>query len=188
MKKSLLVLSTLFAALAANASDYSVQMQDYLNANVRAWQNASVLVEAIRAQNVRHSAISQVEIDNLDTEWRSQVGKANAPLISKVIENPASDFLRKIVAESGGQITEIFVMDSHGLNVASSGVTSDYWQGDEAKFSDTFGKGPAARHFGEVELDESTQTYQGQASLVIVDPDTGLPIGALTIGLNAESL
>ena len=79
-------------------------------------------------------------------------------------------------------------MDARGLNVAASGVTSDYWQGDEAKFRETFGKGPRAMHISEVEFDESSQTFQSQLSVPIVDPVTQEPLGAITVGLNAEQL
>ena len=65
-------------------------------------------------------------------------------------------------------------------------MTSDYWQGDEEKHQLTFGAGPNAIHVSEVELDESTQSYQAQVSFTIIDPATGAGIGAATIGLNAE--
>ena len=79
-------------------------------------------------------------------------------------------------------------MDNRGLNVATAGLTSDYWQGDEAKFTETFGKGAGAMQIGEVEFDESSQTYSVQVSLTIVDAKTATPIGAMTIALNAEAL
>ena len=84
-------------------------------------------------------------------------------------------------------IAEVFIMDAQGLNVAASAVTSDYWQGDEAKFQQTYGVGPDAVHISEVELDESTQTYQAQVSLSLTDPATGALIGAVTFGLNAQA-
>ena len=89
---------------------------------------------------------------------------------------------------AGGTISEVFVMDEHGLNVAASAPTSDMWQGDEAKFTETFPKGPNATHFGDVEFDESSQTFQGQISIPIVDSATGEVVGAMTIGVNAEAL
>ena len=79
-------------------------------------------------------------------------------------------------------------MDAQGLNVAASGLTSDYWQGDEAKFTETYGKGAGAVHFGEVEFDESSQTYQAQISVTVTDPATGQPIGAITVGVDAAHL
>ena len=79
-------------------------------------------------------------------------------------------------------------MDQRGLNVAASHATSDYWQGDEAKFTQSFGLGAGAIHCGDIEFDESSQTYQGQVSVSIVDPETQAVIGAITFGLNADAL
>jgi hypothetical protein len=86
----------------------------------------------------------------------------------------------------GGAVTEIIVMDALGLNVATSGVPSDYWQGDEAKHQQTYGVGPDAVHFGDIEYDESSQKYQAQISFTLSDPDTNAPIGAMTVAVDAE--
>ena len=66
-------------------------------------------------------------------------------------------------------------------------MTSDYWQGDEAKVQKTFGAGAGAVFVDEIELDESTQTYQGQVSFALTDPASGEVIGAVTIGLAASA-
>jgi hypothetical protein len=146
-----------------------------------------VIVAAIAAQNDRTGGLPQSEIDALDRAWRAELGTGATPTIDSVTTGAAADFLRARVAESGGAITEIFAMDARGLNVASSAVTSDYWQGDEEKWSLTFPKGAGAVHLSEIEFDESTQTYQGQISVTVTDAD-GTPVGAMTIGVNAEAL
>ena len=79
-------------------------------------------------------------------------------------------------------------MDARGLNVAASQPTSDYWQGDEANFSETYMVGPNAVHFSEIEFDDSTQTEQAQMSFTINHPTTGEPIGAITVGVFASAL
>jgi len=112
---------------------------------------------------------------------------AGIPLIDDVLQNPTSDFLRQRIATAGGTIAEIFVMDARGLNVAAAEATSDYWQGDEEKFSETYPKGPNAIHFGEVELDGSSGEVQAQVSMSIVDT-TGAVVGAMTVGINLASL
>lgn len=188
MKTIMTVMALCLAAGTVSANDYAPAMKSYLQQHIASWVNDPVLVEAIRAQNAAHSSLSQSQIDELDLAWRAQVGAADAPQIEAVLNNAAADFLRTRVAQSSGVITEAFAMDSRGLNVAASAVTSDYWQGDEAKFSETYPNGPGAVHFGEVEFDESSQTYQGQVSVVVVDPATGTAVGALTLGLNAEAL
>ena len=75
-------------------------------------------------------------------------------------------------------------MDGKGLNVGQSDVTSDYWQGDEDKWQKTFLAGAGAVHVSEVEFDESSQTYQSQFSMPIVDPATSTVIGAVTVGVD----
>jgi hypothetical protein len=79
-------------------------------------------------------------------------------------------------------------MDAKGLNVGQSDVTSDYWQGDEAKWQKTYGAGSGVVFVDGVEEDESTQALQSQASVTISDPETGEPIGAITVGINLDML
>ena len=67
-------------------------------------------------------------------------------------------------------------------------MTSDYWQGDEDKWSKTYSVGPDALVIGDVEQDESTQRFQTQVSLSVVDPADGAVIGAVTVGVDVENL
>lgn len=181
----------LLAAMAATpsaANEFGSAMQAFLDAEILAWSQSDEIVAAIQGQNSRHATLDQARIDELDLAWRAEIGAASTPTIDPVLQNEAADFLRGRVDASAGRITEVFIMDRHGLNVAASALTSDMWQGDEAKFTETYSVGPDAVHFSEVELDESTQRYQAQISLTIVDPATGEPIGAMTVGVDAEAL
>lgn len=188
MKKTL-ALALFCAASAAQAgNDYEPQMRAYLQSSLSKWIEDPVLVEAIKAQNAKTADYSQEKIDALDKAWMAEVGKPDMPTVTPVISNHASDFLRKQLASSGGVIAEAFVMDDKGLNVAASAPTSDYWQGDEAKWKNTFLKGAGAVDIGKVDFDESSQTYEAQLSATIVDPTTNQPIGAITVGLNVEAL
>lgn len=191
MKLTKLATATVLAcATLPAAADEALEaaMQTYLDTSVRQWANDPVLLDAVRSQNARTAGLTQAEILVLDETWRAEVGNSATPTISPVLDNAAAAFLRSVVEEAGGTITEVFVMDAVGLNVAASDVTSDYWQGDEDKHSATFGTGGAATHFGEIEFDESTQSYQSQISLTLIDPATGRPIGAITVGVNADAL
>ena len=192
MQKLFLALATTAgltgAALPAVADEFSSALSSFYDSQIAAWANDPALIAAIEAQNAARTGMTQAEIDAMDSEWMSQVGTTDAPAIASVLDNPAADFLRARVAESGGIITEAFTMDAHGLNVSATAVTSDMWQGDEEKFTRTYPMGPGATHFSEVEFDESTQTYQGQISVTLTDPATGAAVGALTVGVNAEAL
>lgn len=176
------------AASASQAADYAPAMQSYLESDIMAWATDPVILQAIRAQNAVTAAYDQAQIDALDTAWRAEVGTSAMPTIAPVLTSAAADYLRSKVKESSGAITEIFLMDARGLNVAVSDTTSDFWQGDEDKFTMTYPLGAGAVHLGEVEMDESSQRYQGQVSITIADPATGEVLGAMTVGLDAESL
>lgn len=188
MKHLLFSAVALVGALPAYASDFTDTIEAFYQNEISQWASNPALIAAITSQNQMTGGYDQSQIDALDQAWRAEVGQSTTPTITPVLENAASEFLRERVAAYGGQITEIFIMDSVGLNVAASDVTSDYWQGDEAKFSETFSNGPSGFHVSEIELDESTQRYQGQVSFTLNDPATGLPIGAMTVGVDAESL
>ena len=187
MKSKIVAMLLLASALPATANELEPQMREFAATNVAVWAENSVLIEAIRAQNSTTSSYSQADIDEMDLAWRAEVGMADSTVIEPVMSNEASAFLRGLVEEAGGVVTEIFVMDARGLNVAASDVTSDYWQGDEAKFTETYPKGAGAIHIGDVEFDESSQAYQGQISMTVVDPTSNQVLGAVTVGVNAES-
>jgi hypothetical protein len=153
-----------------------------------AWLSDPVLIEAIRAQNVKHASLTQADINALDKDWRAQVNTPKRPLVDSLLSAKLSGFLVAKKKESGGLITEVFVMDDKGLNVGQSDVTSDYWQGDEAKWQKTFLAGPGAIFVDKVEKDESTQMLQSQVSVTVVDPRTKTAIGAITIGVNVDAL
>lgn len=185
-KKSLLALS-LFAAPVAHAADVPPAMSQYIYDDLMTWVNDPRIVDAISAQNGQTAGLTADEIIARDNTWRAEVGSGNTPMINGVLGAPLSAFLKEHLEKSQGRITEVFVMDSQGLNVAASGVTSDYWQGDEAKFQETYGKGSGTVFIDEIELDESTQAYQGQVSFAVTDPASGVVVGAITVGLNASA-
>jgi hypothetical protein len=146
---------------------------------VRAWSQNPTTLMTLRAWNDKHADLTQDDIDRMDQDWRKQTEGAQKPLIAEILGAPLSSMLLRRQADSGGQLIEAFVMNRHGLNVGQSAVTSDYWQGDEAKFKQSFGRGADAVHYGEVEVKDSGRRAQ-QVSLTITDPKTGEPIGAIT--------
>ena len=188
MRLPFVLLALALSSFPAAADDYSSAVRSYLETDIRSWANDPRIVAAIRAQNAETAGYTRADIDRLDRQWMGEVGASDRPLVDVVLEHPVSEMLRDRIAASDGMITEAFVMDALGLNVASALPTSDYWQGDEAKFSETFPLGADAVHLSEVEFDESTQSYQVQVSFPIVDPGTGEVVGAITVGVDAGRL
>ncbi len=189
MKKFLAsTVALLIAAPAFASTDYVSMIEKLVAGGLRAEVTAPVVLAAIREQNAQNAGLDQAGIDALDLQWRAEVKAGDGPMIKETMANAISDHLKSVQAKHGGLVTEIFVMDFLGLNVGQSEKTSDYWQGDEAKFQKSYGAGASALFVDEVEFDESTQTMQSQASFTIVDPTTGGAIGAVTVGFNVDLL
>ncbi len=187
--KGILVLGSLAATagFAAAEEAHVAPVTAFVQEKVIPWLSDPVVIAAIKAQNEKNAGLSQADVDALDQTWRAEVESADKPMIDAVLGNELSKFLQQKQAEAEGTIAEVFVMDAKGLNVGQSDVTSDYWQGDEDKFSKSFGAGKDALFVDAAEKDESTQALQSQASVTISD-ESGAPIGAITIGVNLDAL
>ena len=182
-----LLLAALFCPGQATAEDIrTVAVTEFVENNVRPWLTEPAILDALVAQNAAHAELDQAEIDALDARWRAELSSAERPMIEAQLSNTLSLILKGRQRAAEGLITEIFVMDNRGLNVGQSDITSDYWQGDEAKWQKSFATGTL--YIEDAERDESTQLMQAQASLPITDPKTGAVIGTITVGVNLDAL
>ncbi len=188
-KASLFALfGAIFVSTVYAAAPHEAPIQQFANSTVKNWISNPMVINAVKAQNRENANLSQAKINALDEQWRNETKTSHRPLIDEVLAREVSDFLKRAKSESGGLVTEVFVMDNRGLNVGQSDVTSDFWQGDEAKWKNTYLVGPDAMFIDEIEHDESTQTFQSQLSMSIKDPATGEVIGAITVGIDVEAL
>jgi hypothetical protein len=119
-----------------------------------------VIVTAVAAQNAKGQSLERVK--ELDRRWQATPG-IDAFMFELMRSRATFVLLNLQVAHPF--ITESLVMDARGALVGLTRKTSDYWQGDEAKFTQSFGTG--AVHYSEVELDESTGDYLIQVSVVM---------------------
>ena len=174
------------ASTGATVLDHGPAVRHVLETWIRPWLGSAVVIDALRKQNDDHRLLTQTDIETLDARWRAETLSVDQPLIDELLANELSRFLYDIQVQHHGLFTEIFVVDNRGLNVGQSGVTSDYWQGDEDKWQRTFLVGPDAIFIGGVEEDESTQQFQSQVSIAIADPQTGLAIGSITVGVDVD--
>lgn len=154
----------------------------------RQWLSNPIVNMSVRVQSERHSDLDQNAIDALDQQWRNERGTEDQPLIAATLSSPLSSYLTRIQAGSIGLYTEIFVVDEKGLNVGQSATSSDYWQGDEAKYQQTFSVGPDAIFIDEAEWDEDRQIWRAQLNLSIPSEDGSQAIGAATVEINLTEL
>jgi len=158
-------------------------------AEMRAWIAVPVTFTTLRGLNAAQVGLDEAGILELDQAWRSQrESQGDRPLVAELMARPLSNYLLRKQAEAGGLYTEVFVVTDRGLNAGQSAVTSDYWQGDEDKFTRTFEVGPDAVFVDQPELHAESGTLRQQVNFTIVDPETGEPIGAATVEVNLTEL
>jgi|TARA_Y100000589_G_scaffold20798_3_gene17199 hypothetical protein len=139
-----------------------------------------MLLQAIREQNRQEQSLD--EIKKIDAEWKA----GTSPLIKELQENKAGSFLKNIIIQQADVYSEAFLTDAQGANVAAYPATSDYWQGDEEKFTASFNGGQGKVFIGPIEMDESTQTNAVQISVPMEYNDE--TIGVLVIGVKVSVL
>lgn len=157
--------------------------------DIRDWANVDIVRISIEAQNKRLQKLSQTEIDALDKQWRREREETNdMPLVSATLSSPLSVYTTRIQGQSIGLFVEIFVMDQNGLNVGQSSITTDYWQGDEAKFQKSFQISKDAVFIDEPEWNDDKKIWVGQLSFTITNTSGEKPIGAITVEINLTEL
>ena len=176
--------------MPAQASDPAApaQIDDALIEQMREIASHSTVLISIKAQNERHTSLTQADIDALDKQWVAERKSDNQPLIAKVLGSPLSGYLIRQMAQSRGLFVEMFVMDNKGLNVGQSSITGDYWQGDEAKYQKTFLVGPDAVFTDKIEVEKDTGHRLQQVNFTIKDPADGKPVGAITVEVDLDML
>ena len=173
------------ASAPAFADGHEAKINAYIESNVSGWLGSAEIIAAVDQQNIDHLGITPSEIERLDQRWRKEKKRGGGSLISSVMGNELSAFLRGIKAASGGVITEIFVMDNVGLNVGQTNGTGDYMQGDEGKWKKTYLVSANAVFIDEVEEDGGVNVSQTNLTVARAN---GFRLGAVTIGINVDAL
>jgi hypothetical protein len=165
----------------AAAEDAPQKVKTLAQATLAKLGTDPVIVSAVKAENAKGKTLDQIKA--LDEKWKATAGIVD--YMQALMDSECGRHLRKI-QNSESYYAELFVMDNQGANVAMTDKTSDYWQGDEAKFKESFNGGQGAVFVDEVEFDDSTQAYLCQVSVPVMDG--GKVIGAITIGIDVDKI
>ncbi|MEJ8473861.1 PDC sensor domain-containing protein [Roseibium algae] len=150
---------------------------------------SSPLVRQMVTWQNRYTAhLNASDITKLDRQWMEEREGKDKSLIVATLSNPLSIYLLQIQAASSGLYSEIFIMDSKGLNVGQSTVTSDYWQGDEAKYLETFPAAKSGLFIDDPVIDLVDGTSRVQVSFPLHDEHGGEKVGVATIEINLDTL
>ena len=139
---------------------------------------AEIIVQATREQNAKYMSLE--EIQRIDKEW---IAGGQLQFVQQLLASDPSVYLKIQVQRNKFLYTEAFLCDRNGAVVALYPKTSDYWQGDEDKFTSCYNNGYGKVFLGEPEFDESSQAMTIQVSLPV--KDQGQTIGVLVVGLKS---
>ena len=186
MKRAILFLTVLMVFTAFSGVLYAgekapQEVIDLANKKLAKLGQDPVIIKAVKNENARGKTLNQIK--NMDKKWKETPGIVD--YMEKLMTNECGKYLQAL-QNSAPYYSEIFVMDNQGANVAMSDKTSDYWQGDEAKFQKSFNGGTGSIFVDEVEFDESTQSYLVQVSVPVKDGRK--VIGAITFGIDIDKL
>lgn len=154
-------------------------MRSIINAhekNTMKWAMDPLIIEAVKEQNKKSMSLD--EIKRIDRDWVE--GKSET-FIKSLQTNKAGMFLHDKIKTNKTLYVEAFLCDSQGAVVGEYPQTSDYWQGDEEKFTNCFNNGQGKVFINPLVFDESTNTYSVQISLPVIDQQQ--TIGVLIVGI-----
>lgn len=126
-------------------------------------------------------ALTRSELDDLDARW-GRMGLDEAPMPS-ILNNPAAAHLKHLQREDD-RMAELFLTDRFGQLVAATERTSDYYQGDEDWWQQTFNAGAGRIYIPPVSYDESSGVWGVDLCLPV--RHKGAVIGIVKIVIDAS--
>jgi hypothetical protein len=155
---------------------------DALMPELRRLARDPVVVREVKRQNAQRVPVETLQ--KLDTEWTAT--PALTPFKRKILSSACTRSLHRYREQLGRGVAEAFIMDNQGALVGATRRTSDYWQGDEAKWRAAFNGGRGGELREKPFFDESSQAYVVQVSLPV--KDGARVIGALTVSVSLLEL
>ncbi|VAW92039.1 hypothetical protein MNBD_GAMMA22-2316 [hydrothermal vent metagenome] len=183
-KRYIVLTLSLLPAIAIAAVDLSEQKLKVKILTARHIGLNPMIVDSVNRQNSEKNSLKKIK--NIDEKWKNTKGLSALKL--SLQNNEAGLYLKSIV-EKNPDISEAFLTDMQGANVASYPATSDYWQGDEKKWQASFNNGEGKVYIGPLKVDESTNIAAVQISAPVIDyRNERKTIGVIVIGVTSDYL
>jgi hypothetical protein len=182
-RRSWLNLGLLFTAFfLANANAYAFCAGTLIK-EIKALANKPEVIEAVKASNARQ--LGKERIMELDEKWIKLKGRL--PEADQIMNSKVSTLLTAAMNKQS-YFKEAILTGNQGETVAMNMVTTDYWQGDEEKFTAIFDTNLPSRkpdsHISRARWDDSTKAMIAQVSVPVYDGD--YMIGTLTVGVDLK--
>jgi hypothetical protein len=166
---------------SVTAQAESSELVSALVPTIKKWGENPVIVAAVKEQNAKKLGLDAIQ--KRDKEWMATTGLDDQ--MKSLMKNSAATELNSLEATKP-YFFESILMDNQGANVAMTNKTSDYWQGDEDKFTNAYKAGAGGVDIGKSKFDDSAKAYLIQISVPVTD--AGAVIGALCVGINLDEL
>lgn len=180
---SALRLFSLCAVLLLSSANSYAFCAGTLIKEIKAIATKPEVIEAVKASNMRQ--LSKERLLELDEKWVKLKGRLPE---AEQIKNSKISTLLATEMNKQTYFKEAILTGNQGETVAMNLVTTDYWQGDEEKFTAIFDTNLPSRkpdsHISRARWDESTKAMIAQVSVPVYDGDT--MIGTLTVGVDLK--
>ncbi|MCI0444356.1 PDC sensor domain-containing protein [bacterium] len=177
---SILFCLTLLFSVAAQSQNVPPKLQQEI-VKITKYTKDETVIHAVQTQNQKR--VTMDEILKLDRDWIR--GTISEDFVKTLMENHCASKLKELAKEIPSSL-EAFLMDNQGALVCMTQKTSDYWQGDEPKWIDSFKGGAGETVVSKREYDPSTKSTLVHVSVPIMDQEKA--IGVLCVGINLTKL
>lgn len=117
----------------------------------------------------------------------AETKKYNAKgLILNQIKKVGKKWQAAEIIKTNPAIKEAFIIGNQDAVAGENDLTSDYWQGDQAKWKGSHNKGKGGVDISKVKHNKSTSSQLQQVSIPLTD--NAKVIGAITFGLDISKL
>jgi hypothetical protein len=167
------VLVACCAAVGAQAGPTRAELEKQLVAEAHRLERLSadpILVRAVRLQNA--SGLTREQIAAIDEAWIEGGAESR---VKAILENLCSQRLRGVHSAEPAY-KEILVADARGANVCMSQRSTDFFQGDEAKWKKSFNGGAGQIS---IQLPDSNPSVRGLLAHISLP----IRVGGETIGV-----
>jgi hypothetical protein len=181
-----LLLVTALLCLPASAADYTHDLNEFINIEMKPWVSSDIVIDSLNKQNEEQAALLESNLLVMDNNWRSEYRKVNQPTIGPVLASELSQFLKKKAVEGEGVYTELIIVDAKGLNIAQTVISENYYNAGKPRWEKTFRAKSYAPYISEIYYSDETSKFQVEVSFLIVSD--GQPVGIVVAGIDVEQL
>ncbi len=150
--------------------------------SILASQKKSFFQEFIEQEKIKAHLIEQnknapsiAQIILIDSKWSEE-----SELRNDITKNALAQVFKKKIESRSDKLSELMLTDKNGALLSAYPITTDYWQGDEEKFTQAIIN--QSIYVSDYKWDDSTNRYSFFLTIPLYSEDVFL--GALIIGID----